>query len=234
MTSIAAAVADLVSNQRPVLLLDTCDFLDVVRGVAEGHLFHARSFRRVLGVLGLAPNRFQVVITWLVRHEWNQNLDDAHRMVEKHLRDVDERIDEITEACGLGGVPFAYSGPRYSDLPVLQGLVDLAERVMNQAVVLEREVPCVERALSRVLDKRRPSHKKEIKDSIHWEHYLELSRKLGGAGHALPRIFVSANKTDFWFNKDTPVLHPDLKDEADASGLLFFGKLDDALRLLGI
>ena len=110
----------------------------------------------------------------------------------------------------------------------------LAEGLMNQAVILEKDVFCVDRALSRVMDKRRPSHKKEIKDSIHWEHYLELSRRLGESGHAHPRIFVSANKADFWFDKDNSSLHPDLKDEADASGLQSFGKLDDALRVLGM
>ena len=44
------------------------------------------------------------------------------------------------------------------------------------------------RAIDRVKQKRRPSHKKEIKDSIHLEHYLEISRQLHAAGYTQPAL----------------------------------------------
>ena len=102
---------------------------------------------------------------------------------------------------------------------------------MGRAVTLERDGPCTERALSRVMDRRRPSHKGEIKDSIHLEHYLEFSRRLSQAHFSEPILFVSANKADFW---DGPPLHAELKGEFDTSGLQFFGKLEAALGRLGI
>jgi hypothetical protein len=78
-------------------------------------------------------------------------------------------------------------------LPLVQGLVDLAERLMSRSMVLETDDLCIQRALSRVMDRQRPSHKGQIKDSIH----LELSRQLSQAGFSEPIVFVSGNKADF-------------------------------------
>jgi hypothetical protein len=239
LISITQAVSRLTTNPTPILCLDTCDFLDVVRSftapdLKEANLFHAQSFRKALLELTTQPDRFQVVITYLVRHEWTQNIEEARQKVDRHLLDVNRRLDLIVEACGLVGVPVATVPPRLSSIPLTSGLINLAEGLMNQAIVIEKDVKCVERALERVMDRKRPSHKKEIKDSIHWEHYLELSRALETAGHTQDRLFVSANKADFWVNRDTPAIHPDLEDEAHLAGLRFFGRLDEALRSLGI
>lgn len=236
MIAIAEAVAEIVANGRPILCLDTCDFLDVVRRFADPdpNLFNARSFRKALEALAVSPDQFQVVATYLVRHEWDQNIKEACEKANQHLEEMDRRIDRIAEACGLGKVAAPSLSPRLADVRLTTSLVALAEKLMSEALVIEKDAGCIERALGRVMDKRRPSHKKEIKDSIHWEHYLELSRLLGAAGHAQGRIFVSANKADFWANRDVPTIHPDLGPEADAAGLWFFGRLDEALRALGI
>jgi len=113
-------------------------------------------------------------------------------------------------------------------------LVELAEDVMSRALVLETDDLCVAHAPDRIMSGRRPSHKNEIKDSIHWGLYLEPSRRLVEVGHARDRIFVGANKSGFWDDKNTPSLHPGLLDGADTAGLKFLGKLDDALRVLGV
>ena len=83
--------------------------------------------------------------------------------------------------------------------------------------------------------KQRPSHRKEIKDSIHLEHYLELSRQLHGPGYAHPTIFVSSNSSDFWADKNTPSQpHVDLRADLTSANLTFYGRLDLALRHLGM
>ena len=72
------------------------------------------------------------------------------------------------------------------------------------------------------MDRRRPSHKGQIKDSIHLEHYLEFSRQLRQARFSEPIIFVSGSKADVW---DGPrQLHRNLKDEFDTAGLQCFGR----------
>lgn len=233
VTTIEQAVKSLKADQAPVICLDTCDFLDVVRGVAEGNLFHANSFRVMRDTLGVDSGRFRLLITYLVQHEWDQNKDRGREAVERHLKETANSNRRVAEARKIGGLPASFADDSLFDPTLARRLIELAEDVMNRAIVLERDDSCVARALDRVMSRRRPSHKNEIKDSIHWEHYLELSRRLSQAGHAQLRIFVSANKSDFWFGNQ-PSLHPDLDQEASEAGLKFFGRLDEALREMGI
>jgi hypothetical protein len=64
--------------------------------------------------------------------------------------------------------------------------------------------------------KLRPSRGGMVKDSIHLEHYLELCRQLHASGSPGRRVFVSANKADFWEAKNSPVIHPDLEPQLTA------------------
>jgi len=73
-----------------------------------------------------------------------------------------------------------------------------------------------------------------VKDSVHLEHYLELCRQLHASGFPGRRVFVSANKADFWEAKNKPDIHPELGPQLTAVGLEFFGTLEAALGSLGI
>jgi hypothetical protein len=234
MKTIEAVVGILKADQAPLICLDTCDFLDVVRGVAEGNLAHAESFRVILENFDVNSSPFRLLITYLTRHEWEQNKDQGRKVVEQFLEVTANSSRRIAQARKIGGLPALLREDGLFDSTLASRLTELAENVMNHAIVLEKEDSCVARALERVMMKRRPAHKNQIKDSIHWEHYLELSRHLRLAGHVPLRLFVSANKSDFWRKKDQPSLHPDLEQEATDAGLGFFGRLDAALQTIGV
>jgi len=104
VVSIDVAVAKFVALDLPILCLDTCDFLDVVRGVAEGNLSHAESFRRMRDTLGTDPNSFQVVTTYLVRHEWEQNKDKIVGSVKTFLRSLADSIKRLSQVRELSGL----------------------------------------------------------------------------------------------------------------------------------
>jgi hypothetical protein len=231
-STIAEAVTILLANPRPVLCLDTCDFLDVVRSFEEDGNSQAASARRLIKTLDAEPHRVQLVITSLVRHEWGQNVAASMKRASGHLEETLERLARILASCEHVKIVAQRPATDYARLPLVQGLVDLAENLMSRAILLDREGSCIEMALSRVMDKRRPSHKGEIKDSIHLEHYLELSRRLSQARYPQPLLFVSGNKADFW--EGPPRIHRDLEIELQSAGLQFFGKLDAALGQLGI
>src|SRR5947209_2948721 len=77
-------------------------------------------------------------------------------------------------------------------------LAALAGTILGSAAAPDRDEASVCRALDRVHNKVRPSHAGMLKDSIHLEHYLDLSRQLHASGFPRRRVFVSANKADFW------------------------------------
>lgn len=234
MATMNEVVGELSAEPTPILLLDTCDFLDVVRGISTGGLHQVDSFRRMNDTLDLEPKRFRLLITYLVVHEWGQNRAEVEGEAKKFLAETHDRARRFTQARYLVDKTRLSVQQDVFDPSLVQDLGELARTLMDRATVVEKDDPCVALALERVMAQRRPSHKNEIKDSIHWEHYLELSRQLGAAGHTEPRIFVSANSADFWAKRDVPTINPDLEAEARAAGLQFFGRLDEALRSLGI
>jgi hypothetical protein len=231
-TTLAEAAANFATDPRPVLCLDTCDFLDVVRSFEEKDNAQSQMAQRLLKALNEESNRVHAVITFLVRHEWRQNVEGSRTRASGHLLETDQRLRRVLDCCEHAEIAVDSPTADFALLPLVQGLVDLAERLMGRALVLERDTSCVDRALSRVMDRRRPSHKGEIKDSIHLEHYLELSRRLRQANFSEPILFVSANKADFWDGQ--PQLHRELRDEFNDAGLQFFGRLEAALGRLGI
>jgi hypothetical protein len=227
-------VGKLSANPTPILLLDTCDFLDVIRGISTGNLIQVDSFRRMNDALDGNPKRFQLLITYLVLHEWRQNQAEVEREVENFLNATKVRVQRFIQARYLVDKTRLSVQQDVFDLHLVRDLVGLAKALIDRATIVEKDDSCVADAIERVMVRKRPSQKNQIKDSIHWEHYLKLSGQLNAVGYAQPRIFVSANKVDFWASGDKPTIHPDLEVEAQAVGLQFFGRLDEALRSLGI
>ena len=222
--SIPGAVQLLMTNPRPIICLDTCDLLDVIRSLAEPKLNQSEVVSQFL--IG-KEDQTQTVITYLLQHEWVQNVEQVRRQAEDHLREIDERLLRIRDVANHVKIEIPPPSVVYQNLNSAQSLVDFSEILMDRSLMLEKDQACTDRALARVMDRRRPSHRGAIKDSIHLEHYLEFSRQLNEAGHMNPRFFVSSNKADFW--EGPPQLHRDLRGEFDAVGLQFAPKLEVAI-----
>ncbi|MGO9597298.1 MAG: PIN domain-containing protein [Isosphaeraceae bacterium] len=235
MTSIDDAVTILVGNPRPVLALDTCVLLDVLRaGMREQTDVIAQSWRLSEIVIN-DPNLVQLVMTSLVVLEWEQNKDQVRQEMRNWLAETDKRLIEIHKTWDRVGKPKLTPAPTYLEQPLIDALTLLGESLIQIAIILDEDNDCVMRALDRVKQKRRPSHRNEIKDSIHLEHYQELARRLNAAGFAQPVIFVSTNKADFWADTNTPEYpHVDLRADMKAVDMLFYGRLAYALRHLHV
>jgi len=235
MKSIAEVVADLVGAPRPVLCLDTCIFLDIITTGNRGLTDLIEVNRRLSEILVTTPGRVQLVVTSLVLREWVQRRDEVREEATKWLQNTDRQILEVHRAWERLGRPLATVRPTYYTPDLVNELTNLAKSLLRGSVVLKENTECVMRALQRVKWKKRPSHTKEIKDSIHLENYLELSRQLRDAGYGQPVIFASTNSSDFWENKNTPARpHVELVDDLAAANLVFFGRLRLALLHLGL
>ena len=149
--------------------------------------------------------------------------------------ETDRRILEIHKTRNQVGSPRQTQAPTYEDTLLIDSLTSLGESLIQGSMILDQDNDCVMRAVDRVKLKKRPSHEREIKDSIHLEHYLELSRQLYVLGYSQPSLFVSTNSSDFWADKNTPsVPHIDIEPELNAANLKFYGNIAFALRYLGI
>jgi hypothetical protein len=233
MPTLAAAAADLLANPRPVLCLDTCELLMAVQCLPQRRVVHVEALARIHTFLAANPDRLQVVITDLVPHEWGQNIADVQQKASQFLDQTDQDSALVHGAWSHLGRPLGTSPSAHAATALVNELTVLAQAVMAQACVLDRDPPCVQRALDRVLAKRRPSHDGQVKDSIHLEHYPELSRLLHAGGFAERRVFVSGNRSDFW-DGPLPRIHTLIAPDLAAVGLEFFGDLRSAVGSLRI
>jgi hypothetical protein len=233
MPTLAAVAADLLARPRPVLCLDTCELLVAVQCLPQRRVVPVEALNHILTFLAANPDRLQVVVTDLVPHEWGQNIAEVQQKTRQFLVQADEDSTLVHAAWSHLGRPLGSTPSDHAATTLVNELTAFAQAVMAQARVLDSDPPCVQRALDRVLAKRRPAHDGRVKDSIHLEHYLELSRLLHAGGFAERRVFVSGNRSDFW-DGPLPRIHASIAPDLAAVGLEFFGDLRSAVGSLRI
>jgi hypothetical protein len=235
MTTLAAAATGLTAKPKPVLFFDACDILNIVRCLEDKQAHRVYKAAKLVAQLAQNPDCLQLVTSFVVEMEFQQTLQHEQTKVEKHLRLLDEQIQHVYEAWNYFSQPLAGNAPRFAGPPDLVApLVDLAGQILRQTLILDTDSACEKRALQRVFNRVRPSHKKEIKDSIHLELCQEFVRQLRSSGFGERCFFVSYNKNDYCTDKFDPKLHPDLVPEFDALNLEFFWEFERALSELGI
>jgi hypothetical protein len=160
--------------------------------------------------------------------EWNQNIDEIRAKAIRFLSDIDSIVHRTYEAAVSAGTAL----PSFTDLSAsarVDDLVTHSKALLNQATRIDLDAARIDLAVRRVLAKRRPSHDGHLKDSIHFEHYLALTRQLRAAGFTEECVFVSKNRKYFGSGRH-PSIDPDLASETDdpAVQIRFFGSIDAA------
>jgi hypothetical protein len=237
MPVIAHVEGILNAAPKPVICLDTCDILEVVLCLdwekPGGNTPRAVScivpVQRLLNTLAANPNRAQLIITDLVHTEWSQNIAGIRTKAEEFIIKIDDIVARPYQAAGFAGSLLPIYPP-LAGSTLVADLVALSSALLNQAARLVLDDALIDLALARVMGKHRPSHAGHIKDSINFEHYLELARRLRAGGFAEEVIFVSKNRKDYW-NGEDPHIHPDLHPQINdpAVQLRFFGSMFAAL-----
>lgn len=205
-----------------------------------------RAVYRLLDVLAVNPRRCQPVVIYVAAIEFTQKTDPTNPVYMQDSMGKGMLPDEVTYQLGLIdahlrrlqlvrqelGLPLPAHSV-YAGLGLLAYLQTTAEMLLDVCWALERQQDCVGAAVQRVFDRSRPSHKREVKDSIHLEHCLELARRVRHGGFAEEIIFVSANKSDYG-----PAVaqqpHADLQPAFGDVNMSYYDGLDDAIADLGI
>lgn len=178
------------------------------------------------------PPALHLLVPELVPREFADHADNVQKDFARWTQRHDTNQLWLVETSTQVGQPVLPHNPMaFQNLAT--ALRGLAEKLLSQATVLERDSDCLLRAVQRVIDKKRPSHEKEIKESMNLEQCLELSRQLLAAGSIPTRIWLSSNTNDFAHAANSDRLHRDLKDEFTAAGLEYFTSLRAALGQLG-
>jgi hypothetical protein len=229
MMTIATAAAQIGAQPAPVILLDTCCFLDLFRRdstraqprVAADEILMAAN---LLLKVTAAPGVVHLVVPELVPGEFADHASRIEQEFEGWFSFHDKNQNWLAAVGPAVGAALP-SPVAVTPLGLHARFRKLAEDLLGQAIVLARDQTCLDRAVARLIAKRRPSHQKEIKDSMNLEQCLELSSQLQKAGFTRARVFVSSNTNDFADTATGSRLHPDLRAEFVAAALGYFTSL---------
>lgn len=233
--SIADAVTQIMARATaPVLLVDTCNFLDLFRSDASKPRVSQQEIRAAADLLDLltaTPDAAHLIVPELIPREYTDHADAIQRAFGGWTQLHDTNQDWFFDASACVALTLPAPNPVHPH-GLAARLRALADNLLGKANVLERDQACLDRAVVRLINKTRPSHKKEMKDSLNLEQCLELSRRLQNAGFVKSRVWVSSNTNDFAQGSTSTQLHSELQGDFTAAGIKYFTSLRGAFHYL--
>ncbi len=224
------ALADLIARTGiPVLFLDTCNFLDIIR-LAISERFRpgeAQAAKELSNLISASPPSCLLVASSIINREWNDNLPNVRKAATDHLAGLERESGHFHEACETLGIAGRAGRTGYSSSGLTETLCELSKKLFDNAVHLDADRESRVRATFRVEEKRPPAlESKEIKDCIVIEEYLAVCEALRSGGYSGKLVFCTTNKKDYCIGS---ALDGQLAKEFGEVGLKFAKNLQHAL-----
>jgi hypothetical protein len=229
MTLIADIVSDITANLAPVLFLDTCILLDVVRAPLRSKPDEVRVAQLLLTSVQKNPKTIHLLVANPVQAEWDAHIQER----ENECSTAVNACNAVTAICGHLALPAVAAVPaRVLEMPTL--LRRLSTELLAACVAIDHDGLALARAVDRIIAYRhpvKPPHSKGAKDSVILEHAVETTDQLRRAGFADNCIFVSSNTSDF-ANPGSTNVHAKLAASFSPVNLRYAASLAEAENVL--
>jgi hypothetical protein len=212
MTLIADVVTAITGSPAPVLFIDSCILLDIVRAPLRDKPTEIPFARVFLDSVQKAQKTIHLVVASPTPREWADHIAEAENGCTSAVKAYDA-VASIYGHLGHPAVPAL--PPGVPPLPTL--LRQLSADLLAAAVILDHDAAALGRAVDRIIASTHPAKPggKGAKDSVILEHAVEATSQLRNAGFTGVCVFVSSNTKDFantgTFNLHTllaPVFNP--------------------------
>lgn len=234
MVSPTTNLTALVGLGAPILCLDTCSILDVMRDPtrdsvrASDTLAAIHLLERMEAGVGLVG-----LIAGQVRLEFDEHVDhieEEAKQALKKLRDQLKRIDAVAMSFGAT----ANTNLLHLDTHVTRARA-VVDRLVAAATEAKQSNDVASRALNRLIQARTPASKgkQQMKDCVVVETYLEAVGLLRRAGVSSKIVFISSNTKDY-AGETGSHLRQDLANEFAVLNIQFASNFGMAKHLLGL
>ncbi|MRS17959.1 hypothetical protein GJV08_02170 [Enterobacteriaceae bacterium RIT692] len=216
----------------PVLLLDTCVLLDIIRDVTRESV-QAHNVIAGLELLRKAESGEDlfILIAPQVQLELSDNESDVELESERALKTILSRIKNVDS------ISFEYGSAVRITVSHLDDYVLRAKKILerwkNVSFLVPQNTDVVDRAFIRVTKSITPARKGKdsIKDCVVTETYLDIAQDLRAKGLTAPIVFASSNTKDYCHAKNLAV---DLEQEFSKFNIKYSPNLGAAKHLLGL
>ncbi|AXL70972.1 PIN domain-containing protein [Pseudomonas aeruginosa] len=227
-------IASLAALDAPVLCVDTCTLLDVIRDITRDSVVLSDVSA---GLTLLATAELGSELTVLVAEQVTIELLTHIEGVEQEAQRGLERFQ--MQASRIHCVADAYGAQGILNAQYLDGHVDRARAVLDRWQSIARLVPhndgVSSRAFRRVNEPRTPARrgKESMKDCVIVEAYLETAHQLRSAGLRKPIVFASSNTKEY-FEPATRHLSADIAADLAVVQMEYAPNFGAAKHLLGL
>ncbi|SDD30403.1 hypothetical protein SAMN05216345_107358 [Cupriavidus sp. YR651] len=224
----------IVGLNVPVLCLDTCTVLDIMRDPTRDTSTVARSKSaiRLLEAVEVESS-VSLLIGEQVHREFDNHADRIEAEAETLIGAFRKRIQRVSD------IAAQYTQAPALVLTHLEGHAERARAVVDRYMAAGTRVPVEEgfyaRAGRRVHDARAPARlgKDSMMDCLVIETYLDVARALRDAGLTSSIVFASSNTQDYR-DANTSDLRADLEAEFAPLGMRYAQDLSVAMYQLGV
>lgn len=195
---IQTAAQIIGASSKPLLLVDTCSLLDVIRAPVRDKL-NPDHIKGGIDILNkIAAGDLHMVVTSTIRTEFNEHLSTTCDDLEKTAKSLEEKTAHYVRASTIAGLPLMTTGS-LRGATLSKKLSQYSTDLLAQSIILNRDLDCGHRAHDRVEVHYAPASrgKSESKDCLIAEHFLELVRRLRNAGYTRKAVFVTNNSNDY-------------------------------------
>lgn len=212
-------ITRLVGLGLPVLYVDTCTVLDVVRDITRESVTPS-DVNAGLALLAMAEtgSGLTVLMAQQVSLEIAGNVANVEQEAQAALQKFLAQVERIHDVVGAYGA----QGPL--QVRHLNGHVSRARPVLDRWVQVAKVVPhndgVASRAFRRVNEPRTPARrgKESMKDCVIVEAYIEAASQLRAAGMTAPMVFASSNTKEY-FAPNTRHLQVDIAADLATVGI---------------
>jgi hypothetical protein len=223
---------DIARSGTPVLCVDTCILLDIIRELTADTTTPSNANAAKSLLCAVSEQGLVVLLAERVLLELNRNRPGVEKTAITALNrfmKAAKRMHDVAHIFGAQGL---------LQVSHLQGHVERTQSVLDgwiqAAVVIPETAGVMARGAVRSTDPRTPAKlgKNSISDCVIIEAYLETASVLRRAGQIKPVVFVSSNTTDF--TDRSGAVPSDLAQDMSKAGLEYQPNLGAAKHALGL
>jgi hypothetical protein len=228
------SLTKLAALGAPVLCLDTCIVLDLMRDPTR-EAVRAHERQAALSLLTALESGTQLVglVADQVRFEFGENVKVVEEEAERALNRMREQIRRIDAVAAVYGASGSTDLSHLDDhIAQSRAVVD---RWMEAVTPAPQSAEIASRALLRLNQVRTPAQKGKdsMKDCVVLETYLDVAAALRTAGLSSKIVFASSNTKDYT-GEPGRTLKADVAGEFAGVGMEYAPNLAAAKHLLGM
>lgn len=199
--SYTGACAQICAAPAPILFIDTCLFLDVLRAPVRENVSadSAKFSNELCARANASPRLVWLVTSETVVQEWQDNLAGVKDEVERETLKLEKKRLHFWSAAQHATGATHQSGPSERALNLTNQLEVVSKDLINACAIISPNDSHLVGAMTRVKSNMAPARrgKSEPKDCEIFELFVCLCRDLRSAGMTEEFVFASSNTNEY-------------------------------------